>query len=128
MSWIHLDDIAGLFLLALDHPEASGAINGTAPNPVRNADFSRELSRTLRKPYTPQRFFVPIGPPDFLLRTVLGEVAQVITTGQKVLPTRAEALGYQFRFPRLADALADLFGVTPKPSPTKQPVETASHS
>ncbi len=91
MSWIHIEDIVGMALLALDHPEANGPINGTAPHPVRNAEFSRALSRALWRPYAPWRVFLPIGPPDFVLRLVLGEVARVVTTGQRVLPTRAEA-------------------------------------
>lgn len=108
MSWIHLDDITGLVLLALDHPEAASPINGTAPNPVRNAEFARALSRVLWRPYAPWRVYLPFGPPDFVLKLVLGEVAEVITTGQRVLPTRALDLGYSFRFPDLAPALADL--------------------
>ncbi|RUL88202.1 TIGR01777 family oxidoreductase [Tautonia sociabilis] len=114
ISWIHLVDLVGLFLLALDHPEASGPLNGTAPSPRRNAEFSRELARTLRRP------FVPIGPPEALLRLVLGEVARVIVTGQRVLPARPMALGYEFAFPELAGALRDLLrrdraGIAPRP-------------
>ncbi len=104
MSWIHRDDIVGLFLRALDHPEAAGPINGTSPNPVRNRDFSRTLAKILHRPSA------PIGPPDFLLKLLLGEVAEVITTGQRVLPMRARELGYTFQFPELTAALADLFG------------------
>lgn len=103
MSWIHCDDIVGLFLLALDHPEATGAINGTAPNPVRNQEFSHELARAVHRP------FLPLGPPDFVLKVALGEVAQVVTEGQKVLPEKAKSLGYRFRFPELRAAIADLF-------------------
>ncbi len=114
MSWIHIDDIVGLFLLALDRAEASGPINGTAPHPVRNAEFSKVLARTLWRPY------VPFGPPDALLEVMLGEVAQVITKGQKVLPARAQALGYTFKYPDLPGALRDLFAkpqAVPKPKP-----------
>jgi uncharacterized protein len=120
MSWIHLDDIVGIFLLALDRSDASGAINGTAPNPVRNAEFARELSRTLWRPYAFQRIYLPLGPPDFALKLALGEVATVVTTGQRVLPEKAKALGYAFRFPHLASALADLFPRT-KPTAAKKP-------
>lgn len=117
MSWIHLDDIAGLFLLALDNPGASGPINGTAPNPERNADFSKALAKAVHRP------FLPFGPPDFLLRAALGEVAKVVTEGQRVLPARAQQLGYRFRFPTLNDALRDLFaksstGAAARPVPT----------
>jgi uncharacterized protein (TIGR01777 family) len=127
MSWIHLDDIVGIFLMALDHPEASGPINGTALTPVRNAEFSRELSRTLWKPYAPWRVFLPIGPPDILLHTVLGGVAGVVTTGQKVLPKRARELGYQFQYPELSAALRALFA-RPKAAPKPVPVPSSSGS
>jgi uncharacterized protein (TIGR01777 family) len=110
MSWIHLIDIVGLVLLALDNPDASGPLNGTAPNPVRNAEFARQLSRALWRPYAPWRFALPFGPPDAVLRLVLGEVAEVVTSGQRAVPERAQALGYAFRFPDLPAALADLFG------------------
>lgn len=112
MSWIHLSDIVGILLLALDNPAAHGAINGTSPNPVRNADFARTLSSVLRTPLTFWRFFVPIGPPDPLLRLVLGEVADVIVKGQRVLPVRAQQLGYTFSYPNLNDALRQIFGVS----------------
>lgn len=103
--WIHLDDIVELFLLALRDPAAVGPINGVAPNPVTNAEFMRALARKLHRP------FVPIGPPERLLRVVLGEVATLASMGQRVTPKRALELGYQFRFPRLQEALDDLFAV-----------------
>lgn len=103
MSWIHLDDIVGIFLLAIDDPEARGPINGTAPKPERNVDFSRALAKAVHRP------FLPIGPPDVMLGTVLGEIAQVVTKGQRVLPAVAHRLGYSFKFSELSTALADLF-------------------
>ncbi len=106
MSWIHLADIVGLFVEALDNSAATGAINGTAPNPVRNYDFSKELARAVGRRYV----FAPFGPPDWVLKLVLGEVADVVTKGQKVLPKQAQTLGYRFKFPDLAGALADIFG------------------
>ncbi len=105
MSWIHIDDIVGLFRLALENAGASGPLNGTAPEPVRNSEFARTFSGVLHKPYTPWRVYLPFGPPDGLLRLVLGEVASVITTGQRVVPAKALALGYVFKYPHLADAL-----------------------
>ena len=89
MSWIHIDDITGIFQLAVENDGAVGPINGTAPNPVRNSEFTKTFSDVLRTPLTPWRVFVPIGPPDSLLKLVLGEVATVITTGQRVLPAKA---------------------------------------
>lgn len=131
MSWIHLDDIVGLLLLALDRPEAQGPINGTAPHPVRNSEFSKMLSKTLWKPYAPWRVFVPFGPPDAVLGLLLGQVADVITTGQRVLPAKAQALGYQFKFPDLEGALHDLFAEqAPPPAPVereRRPVASGSH-
>jgi uncharacterized protein (TIGR01777 family) len=130
MSWIHIHDIVGIFHLAIEHPDAAGPINGTAPNPVRNAEFSKTLSKVLWRPYAPWRFFIPLGPPDAALRLLLGEVAGVVTAGQKVLPRRALALGYQFQYPTIEEALRNVF--TPPPPP-KDPSEsatatTASHS
>lgn len=122
MSWIHIDDIVGIMLLALDNPQASGPINGTAPNPVRNFEFSRSLAKTL------WRVCAPVGPPDTLLRLVLGEVADVITKGQKVLPVRAQALGYTFKYPRLDAALAALFAKPPEaPKSERIPAASSSH-
>jgi uncharacterized protein (TIGR01777 family) len=104
LSWIHLTDIVGLFLLALDRSDASGPINGTAPNPVRNVEFSRALARVLHRP------FLPIGPPDALLRIVLGELAQAVSKGQRVIPEKAKDLGYRFTFDDVNAALNDLLG------------------
>ena len=109
MSWIHIDDIVGIFKLAVENPEAHGPLNGTAPHPVRNADFARTLSAVLRKKLTPWRFYLPVGPPDALLQLALGEVATVIATGQRVLPTRPLELHYDFRYPDLAGALREIF-------------------
>jgi uncharacterized protein (TIGR01777 family) len=101
MSWIHHEDLVGLLLLALDNPQARGPLNGTAPNPVTNKEFSKALGRALHRPS-----FLPT--PRFMLRVTLGEVADVITTGQRVLPRRGLALGYIFKFPEIDSALADV--------------------
>jgi uncharacterized protein (TIGR01777 family) len=103
MSWIHHDDMVGLFLLALDNAGGEGPLNGTAPNPVTNRDFSRALGRALHRPA-----FLPT--PPFALRVLLGEVADVIATGQRVAPKRALSLGYTFRYPTLDAALAQILG------------------
>jgi uncharacterized protein (TIGR01777 family) len=120
MSWVHIDDIVGIFRLCVENEGASGPVNGTAPHPVRNSEFSKTLSSVLKKPYTPWRIYVPFGPPDGLLRLVLGEVATMITTGQKVLPEKATALGYKFKYPELEGALRAVFAPPPKaPEPAK---------
>jgi uncharacterized protein (TIGR01777 family) len=120
MSWIHLDDLVGIFQLILEKDAASGPINGTSPNPVTNAEFARTFSRVLRKTHTPWRFYLPIGPPDFLLKLVLGEVADVLATGQRVLPRRALELGYTFQYPDLFEALRAIVTAKPKPAPPSQ--------
>lgn len=101
MSWIHHEDMGSLFLLALDDPRAIGPLNGTAPNPVTNREFAKALGRALHRPA-----FVPT--PAFALRLALGEVADVVTTGQRVLPEKALALGVKFQFPTIDAALADV--------------------
>jgi uncharacterized protein len=124
MSWIHLDDIVGIFRLALENAGASGPLNGTAPEPVRNADFARTFSSVLRKRHTPWRVYLPFGPPDALLRLMLGEVASAITTGQRVVPAKALALGYRFKYPHLADALRAI--VEHVPAQPKEPAHVAA--
>ncbi len=114
MSWIHIDDIVGIFRLAIENTGAQGPLNGASPHPVRNAEFARTFSAVLRKRLTPWRFFIPAGPPDALLRIALGEVATVITTGQKVLPTKPLELGYSFHYPELERALREIFSRKPR--------------
>jgi uncharacterized protein (TIGR01777 family) len=101
MSWIHHEDLGSLFLLALDNADASGPLNGTAPDPVTNCEFSKALGRALHRPA-----FLPT--PAFALRLALGEVAVVITTGQRVLPKRPLVFGMKYQFPTIEAALADI--------------------
>ena len=100
MSWIHLEDLAALFQLAVENP-VRGPLNGVAPNPVTNSDFTRELARALRRPAV-----FPV--PEFALRLLFGEMADVLLASQRVTPGAAEAAGFRFRFPQLAPALAGL--------------------
>jgi uncharacterized protein (TIGR01777 family) len=102
MSWIHHEDMTGALLLALDHLEGGGPFNATAPNPVTNRDFSKALGRALHRPAF-------VWTPGFALRALLGEVAGIVTTGQRVLPHHALALGYAFKYPTIEAALAQLF-------------------
>ena len=103
VSWIHHEDMIGLILFALDHPEVHGSLNGTAPQPITNRDFSTALGKALHRPS-----FLP--GPTFALRMVLGEVADVITKGQRVIPKRAQELGYDFRFAEVNKAIQDVLG------------------
>lgn len=103
MSWIHHADVVGLFLLGLDNPQAIGPLNGTAPNPVTNREFSRAFGKALHRPS-----FFPT--PVFGLRMMLGEVANVVATGQRVLPKVPLQLGYSFKFPTIDEALKNILG------------------
>lgn len=103
MSWIHHADLVGLFVHAFDQSAARGPLNGTAPNPVTNRDFGKALGRALHRPA-----FMPT--PAFALRLMLGEVADVVTTGQRVLPKRSLASGYSYKFLTLDGALRDIIG------------------
>jgi uncharacterized protein (TIGR01777 family) len=102
-SWIHRDDVIGLITMALDNPNASGPMNATAPQPVTNKNFGKALGRALGRPA-----FMPT--PGFMLKLVMGDGAEIVLTGQKVLPKRAQEWGYSFRFPNLDGALADILG------------------
>jgi uncharacterized protein len=101
MSWIHNEDEVGLILFALDHAEINGPLNAVAPNPVPNKQFGNALGNVLGRPS-----FLPT--PAFALRVMLGESAEIITKGQKVLPKRALAAGYVFKFSEVEAALRDL--------------------
>ncbi|MEO6741308.1 MAG: TIGR01777 family oxidoreductase [Chthoniobacteraceae bacterium] len=101
MSWIHAEDLASLLLFAVENLDVRGALNATAPWPVRNADFTRTLARSVRRP----AFFAV---PGFALRLLLGEFSRELLDSKRVLPAAATGHGFGFRFPELAPALADI--------------------
>jgi uncharacterized protein (TIGR01777 family) len=102
VSWIHIEDEAGLILWALDNEKAAGTFNATAPNPVTNRAFSKSLGSALGRPAA-----MPV--PGIALDANFGrEFGRVLRGGQRVLPRRATDLGFQFRHPELDEALADL--------------------
>ena len=98
MSWIQLEDHVRLMLEVIENTQASGAINVTAPNPVRNKEFCQTLGKVLGRPC-----WAPA--PGLALRLVLGEMAEMLLTGQRVIPAAAQKLGFQFRYPNLEEAL-----------------------
>ena len=100
MSWVHLDDLVGIVQHALQNP-VRGPLNGTSPNPVTNADFTKALSHALSRPAV-----VPI--PAFTLKFMFGEMSEVMLASQRVLPKAAEAAGYAFRYPAVDAALANI--------------------
>jgi uncharacterized protein (TIGR01777 family) len=101
LPWIHIDDLVGLLVHAATHAEVHGAMNAVAPAPVTNADFTRALGRALHRPT-----LLPV--PRLALRVLLGEMAEVLTASERVLPKVAERTGYDFRFADLDTALAAL--------------------
>ncbi len=103
MPWIHLDDIVGIYLAALDGEGWSGPVNGTAPEPVTNADFSKALGRALGRPA-----IFPV--PAFAIRTLYGEMAEIVTEGQRAVPARTLESGYVFQQPELDAALRSALG------------------
>lgn len=102
VSWIHVDDLARLYLHALDRSNAKGPINGTAPEPITNWGFSHTLAKVLRRPCW-------LWTPMLAVRALLGPMSQLATHGQRVIPTQAKALGFEYQFPLLEQALRGLF-------------------
>lgn len=100
-SWIHLDDEAALALFAVENEKASGPLNATSPEPVRNADFTDELADAVG-----QRAFFKV--PAFVLQALTGEFSRELLDSKRIVPKRALDAGFVFRFPNLRDALADL--------------------
>jgi uncharacterized protein (TIGR01777 family) len=99
LSWIHLDDVVGLILWALDNEQVTGTINATAPNPVTNREFSKALGRALHRPAV-----IPV--PKLAVTVMRGsELADAVAGGARVIPRRATDLGYQFKHTEIEEAL-----------------------
>ena len=98
MPWIHLDDIAGMYVAALEDDRWSGPINAATPTPVTNREFSKALGRALHRPAV-----APV--PELALRVLYGEMAEIVTTGRRAIPKRALELGHAWEHPDLDEAL-----------------------
>ncbi|MCI0338529.1 MAG: TIGR01777 family oxidoreductase [Acidobacteria bacterium] len=101
--WIHIDDIVGIFRHALLTPELSGPINGVAPGIVNNKEFTEVLANVLNRPV-----FFPV--PELALKILMGEMAEVVLSSQRVVPRVALESGYEFTYQMLRPALKDLLG------------------
>jgi uncharacterized protein (TIGR01777 family) len=99
VSWIHADDMAGLIAAALQDEGFEGAINATSPEPLRNAELTRALAKTLGRP-------APFAVPAFVLRAALGELAGELLGSRRCIPSQALARGFRFAHPEIASALA----------------------
>ncbi|MEY2514225.1 MAG: uncharacterized protein QOJ89_1583 [bacterium] len=100
MPWIHLDDLVGMYLAAIDHADFSGPINASAPEPVTNKDFAKALGKALHRPA-----LTPV--PGFVIKGMYGAMSQIVLTGVRMVPGRAGELGYDFQHPDLDEALRD---------------------
>ena len=98
VPWVHLDDVVGAIAFCLDSEEARGPVNVAAPEPVTNKALSKTLGRVLRRPA-----IAPV--PALAVKTLYGEMATIVTTGQRVVPGRLTELGYEFRRAELEEAL-----------------------
>ncbi|WP_044406821.1 TIGR01777 family oxidoreductase [Thiomicrospira microaerophila] len=101
-SWVHIDDLIAVFKWALTHPETTGALNVSAPQPLKQKDFARVLAKTLHRPYG-----LPM--PEFMLKLLFGEGAQVLTHSSCVLPKRLQDSGFVFQYPDAESALTHIF-------------------
>jgi uncharacterized protein (TIGR01777 family) len=100
MPWIHLDDLVGIYLAAIDHPTFAGPINASAPEPATNKAFAKALGKALHRPAV-----APV--PGLVIKGMYGQMSQIVLTGVRMIPGRAGELGYEFRHPDLDEALRD---------------------
>ena len=100
-SWIQLDDLVRAFLFIIEHPEITGPVNCTSPQPVTNREMSRTLARVLHRPMFPAA-------PAFLVRLALGEFGSVLLKGQRVIPEKLVAQGFKFNYPHIEEAFREI--------------------
>jgi uncharacterized protein (TIGR01777 family) len=104
VSWVHIDDVCGMILMAIDKPELSGPINVTAPNPVTMDQFAEAIGIILHR-----RSYLRV--PEGAVKALFGEGAEpLLNSGQRVLPKVAEAMGYEFEYPELLPAIESVLG------------------
>ncbi len=99
--WVHVDDLVGAVLFAFSNKDVSGPVNVAAPQASTMKEFCAALGKTLHRPS-----WAPV--PRFVLNIALGEMSEMLLTGQRVVPRALERFGYKFKFPQLAPALADI--------------------
>lgn len=102
MSWIHIDDLCKMFVYALENEQMLGTYNAAAPRPMTNKELTREAAKAMGKT------FIPIPVPGLVLKLMLGEMAKMVIGGNRVSCEKIMEAGFQFEYPKLADALKDL--------------------
>jgi len=103
ISWVHIDDVCGMILMAIDKAELTGPMNVTAPNPVNMEQFAEAIGVILHR-----RSYLRV--PEGAVKALFGEGAEPLLTGQRVLPKVAQAMGYEFEYPELLPALESVIG------------------
>ncbi len=105
VPWVHVDDVVGAMLACVDENALSGPVNVTAPHPVTNGELARALGHALGRPAV-----LPV--PGLAVKVLYGEMAEMVTTGQRAIPARLREAGYEFRHPELEPALRDVLGAS----------------
>lgn len=105
MPWIHINDMIKLLVFLLNQQKANGVINACSPSPVSNKEFTQALAKQLHRPA-----FFPV--PAWFLKLILAEMSQLLLTGQRAIPEKAQALGFKFDYTELSAALADVLTTT----------------
>jgi uncharacterized protein len=107
-SWIHIEDICSIFIKALEDESMQGAFNGVAPNPVTNKTLTTAIAAALGKPV----ILPPV--PEFALKLLLGEMADIVVKGSRVSPDKIMDHGFQFAFTNVEEAVQDLLRKNPR--------------
>lgn len=102
LSWIHIKDVVGGIIFAIENKQLSGPVNFSAPEPVIMDQFGKTLAKVINRPH-----WMPV--PSVMLKLLLGEMSILVLEGQRVLPEKLLSAGYVFLFPHLQDALNDIF-------------------
>jgi uncharacterized protein (TIGR01777 family) len=103
MSWIDIDDLARMFLFALENEQLNGIYNAVGPKPATNEELTEKAAKKVGK------FFVGMGVPGFALKLVLGEMAQMVLGGNKVSAKKIQEAGFQYKYPSLEEALNKIY-------------------
>lgn len=103
MSWIQIEDLARMFVFAIENESLSGVFNAVGPKPVTNRALTQSAAKKIDK------MFVGVGVPGFMLKIILGEMAQMVLGGNKASSKKIEAAGFQFRYPSIEEALEKTF-------------------
>lgn len=103
LSWIHIQDLTSMITFIIEHQELTGPINAVTPNPERMRDFSKILGKVLNSPS-----WLPV--PDIILKIALGQMAEMLLHGQRAVPKKILNANFEYRFPKLKEALENALG------------------